>query len=199
LKPLKPNSHENKRENNQTTKGNRKRPSGEKNVGIGARKVGRKTEKNNQKNTKMEAIASKIEAISEPLTKEVFTKIFDYGHENSGSLMWDRFVNQFGCNVALFEDHLCTIDRRKWDKHFQAIELKALKLESIKRMIDNNLDMQERIRKNLTFSRLQIMEFFDSKFMQHDTILNVYLDFVEFLSPKQFVEFEQFRDNKYKE
>jgi len=79
-----------------------------------------------------------------------------------------------------------------------APELKTMKLLAINKMIANNLEMQEYINKNKNvLTRSQLADFFNSKFMQHDTILNVYADFVEYLTPESFVDFEKFRDLKY--
>jgi len=73
-----------------------------------------------------------------------------------------------------------------------------MKLIAIRKMLENNFQMQEYINKNKNeLTRSQLVDLFNSKFMQHDTILNVYFDFVEYLSPENFCDYEKFRDLKY--
>lgn len=54
------------------------------------------------------------------LTIDDFCKIFQYGDgENSGKIMFERFTNFFNSNAEKFANHLCSIDRVKWNKYFQ--------------------------------------------------------------------------------
>jgi len=52
------------------------------------------------------------------LTLSDFIKIFEYGNENSGLIMYDRFTKRYGGNVAAFFADLCDIDARKWQRYF---------------------------------------------------------------------------------
>ena len=60
-------------------------------------------------------------------TEKLFIKIFEYGNENSGSLMYDRFLHDFDKDVKEFKNSLCTIDLNKWNKYFYSEPLKELK------------------------------------------------------------------------
>jgi hypothetical protein len=51
-----------------------------------------------------------------PFTLKNFMLIFEYSHENSGQLMWHRFVNDCKRNEKAFINDLCDIDRAKFDK-----------------------------------------------------------------------------------
>lgn len=53
------------------------------------------------------------------LTIHHFIAIFDYGDDNSGKIMWDRFTKKYNYSVTNFEADLCEIDRNKWDKYFR--------------------------------------------------------------------------------
>jgi len=53
------------------------------------------------------------------LTIDDFCNIFQYGDgENSGQIMFERFTNFFNRDAEKFVNHLCSIDRAKWNKFF---------------------------------------------------------------------------------
>jgi len=54
---------------------------------------------------------------SKPLQLKDFCLIFEYGSENSGFLMYTRFVNQFNRDIEAFKDSLCQIDRDKLERY----------------------------------------------------------------------------------
>ena len=53
------------------------------------------------------------------LTLNDFCRIFEYGNENSGVLMYKRFIEQFNSNIELFKNDLCAIDEWKWNRYFK--------------------------------------------------------------------------------
>lgn len=63
-------------------------------------------------------LAVRFKKLVEKPTVGIFYEIFDYGNENSGVLMFKRFKKQFNSDIELFKNHLCSIDRAKWDKYF---------------------------------------------------------------------------------
>ena len=56
------------------------------------------------------------------LTIENFIACFDYGDENSGELLFDRFQKDSKGDIENFYDSLCEIDRMKFDKYFLATQ-----------------------------------------------------------------------------
>lgn len=70
------------------------------------------------KNRNLEKSDRLQKLVEKPLTVGIFCDIFDYGDENSGVLMFKRFKNQFNSDIELFKNHLCSIDRAKYDKYF---------------------------------------------------------------------------------
>lgn len=74
------------------------------------------------------------------------------------------------------------------------IELRELKLKQISRMIDDNLQFRDFIKNAANkFDKTKILDFLDTKFLGLDTFLNIYFDFVNFISPEQFEAFERYR------
>jgi hypothetical protein len=53
---------------------------------------------------------------SDLFTLKNFRLIFEYGNENSGQLMFDRFVKDYKRNEKAFIQYLCDIDMAKFDK-----------------------------------------------------------------------------------
>lgn len=77
-------------------------------------------------------------------------------------------------------------------------ELRAMKLQQIEKMIQNNIDFQLFVNKKKDkLSKSSILEYLDTTFNGLDTFLNIYFDFVSFLSPEQFQEFEKYREKKH--
>jgi len=77
-------------------------------------------------------------------------------------------------------------------------ELRIMKIQHIQEMIKNNLEFHSFVKSNHDkLPKTSILEYLDTKFSGLDTFLTIYLDFVEFLSPDEFVKFEKFRDEKH--
>ncbi len=93
-------------------------------------------------------------------TEKLFIKIFEYGNENSGSLMYDRFLHDFDKDVKEFKNSLCTIDLNKWNKYFYSEPLKELK----KKINDNRNFVSATQELNISKSSIHYeMNVFNSK------------------------------------
>lgn len=54
------------------------------------------------------------------LTLAFFERTFEYGNENSGALMYKRYVDWFANDPARFAQHLCRIDSWKYTRQLSA-------------------------------------------------------------------------------
>jgi hypothetical protein len=71
---------------------------------------------------KLESILSILNKVSGNLGLSQFVSIFDYGDENSGELLYNRYQNEHKNNLVSFYLSLCEIDRMKLYKHIRFYE-----------------------------------------------------------------------------
>jgi len=58
-----------------------------------------------------------LQATSSVISLDFFTQIFEYGNENSGLLMYNRFQDEYKRNIIKFYLSLCEIDRMKFYRY----------------------------------------------------------------------------------